>query len=182
MATETEAKIKVVDHQALRERLTRLGAKCQPEQLEIDIYFDTAEAKLLKSDRALRLRCVDKEYVLAYKGPPEQSKYKQRQEIQTSIADAAAMQSLLGELGFTQSLLFEKRRQRWRLDDCWVELDQLPLLGTFVEVEGPDEAAIEQVLAKLELDQADLIATPYPILLRDHLERTGSSSREIRFS
>ena len=181
MATETEAKIQVVDHQALRERLTQLGAKCHPEQLEVDIYFDTAEAELLKSDRALRLRCVDKEYVLAYKGPPEQSKYKRCQEIQTSVADANAVQGLLGELGFTQSLILGKRRQSWLLDDCRVELDQLPLLGTFVEVEGPCETAIGQVLCKLQLDKADLIATPFPILLRDHRKRTGNSSREIRF-
>jgi hypothetical protein len=55
------------------------------------------------------------------------------------------------------------------------------LLGAFVEVEGPCEAAIGQVLCKLGLDKADLIATPYPILLQDHLEHTGNSSREIRF-
>lgn len=181
MATEIEAKIQVASHQTLQELLTQLGAKCQTQQLEVDIYFDTAEAELLKSDRALRLRCVDKENLLAYKGPPQQSKYKQRQEIQTSVADANAAQSLLGELGFTQSLVFEKKRQSWLLDDCRVELDQLPLLGTFVEVEGPCETAIEQVLRKLKLEQADLIATPYPILLRDHLERTGNTSREIRF-
>ena len=79
------------------------------------------------------------------------------------------------------NLVFEKQRQSWLLDDCRVELDRLPLLGTFVEVEGPCETAIEQVLCKLELDKADLITTPYPILLRDHLERTGNNSREIRF-
>jgi len=50
-----------------------------------------------------------------------------------------------------------------------------------VEVEGPCEAAIGQVLYKLGLDKPEPIATPYPILLRDHLKRTGSSSREIRF-
>jgi len=60
-------------------------------------------------------------------------------------------------------------------------LDSLPLLGAFVEVEGPCEVAIGQVLCKLGLDKADLIATPYPILLQDQLERTGNSSREIRF-
>lgn len=181
MATETEAKIRVADHQALREQLTQLGAKCQTEQLEVDIYFDTAEGELLKGDRALRLRRVGDEQVLTYKGPPEQSKYKQRQEIQTSVADGDAIQSLLGELGFRKSLVFEKKRQRWLLDDCRVELDTLPLLGAFVEVEGPCEAAIGQVLSKLGLDKADLIAMPYPILLRDHLKRTGNSSREIRF-
>ncbi len=181
MALEIEAKFQVNDHQVLRDRLKELRAKCQGEQLETNIYFDTAKGELLKGDRALRLRCVGQEWVLTYKGPPEQSKYKQRQEIQTSVADGDAVQSLLGELGFAQSLVFEKRRQSWLLDECRVELDSLPLLGDFVEVEGPSEAAIGQVLSKLELVKADLIAKPYPILLRDHLQDTGNSSREIRF-
>ena len=181
MAIELEAKLQVNNHQVLRDRLKELRAKCQGEQLEINIYFDTTEGELLKGDRALRLRCVGEAMVLTYKGPPEHSKYKQRQEIQTSVADAEAVQSLLGELGFAQSLVFEKRRQSWLLDECRVELDSLPLLGDFVEVEGPSEAAIGQVLAKLGLEEADLIATPYPILLRAQLERTGNVSREIRF-
>ena len=86
MAVEIEAKLQVNDHQVLRDRLKELRAKCQDEQLEINIYFDTAKGELLKGDRALRLRCVGEEKVLTYKGPPEQSKYKQRQEIQTSVA------------------------------------------------------------------------------------------------
>ena len=181
MAVETEAKIQVADHEALRERLAQLGAKCQAERLEVNIYFDTAEGELLRNDRALRLRSIGEKNVLTYKGPARKGKYKQRLEIQTAIADGQAVERLLGELGFAQSLVFEKRRQSWLLDECRVELDSLPLLGAFVEVEGPCEAAIGQVLCKLGLDKADLIATPYPILLQDHLERTGNSSREIRF-
>ncbi len=181
MAIETEAKIQVSGHGAVRERLKELGAKCKGERLEVDIYFDTAGGELLESDRALRLRSVGEVNVLAYKGPIQKSKYKQRLEIQTIIGDEQAVKGLLAELGFSQSLLFEKRRESWLLDECQVELDSLVLLGEFVEVEGPSKAAIGEVLAKLGLDKADLIATPYPILLRDQLERTGNASREIRF-
>ena len=181
MPVETEAKIQVADHESLRERLAQLGAKCEGERLEVNIYFDTTDGELLKNDRALRLRSIEEKNVLAYKGPAQKSKYKQRLEIQTAIADGQAVKRLLEELGFPQSLVFEKRRQSWLLDECRVELDSLPLLGAFVEVEGPCEAAIGQMLSKLGLDTADLIATPYPILLQHHLERTGNSSREIRF-
>ena len=182
MAVETEAKIKVTDHKVLRERLKELGAKCEGERLEVNIYFDTVEGELLRTDRALRLRSIGEKNVLAYKGPAQQSKYKQRQEIQIKVTDGDAVQSLLGELGFGQSLVFEKRRESWLGHDCRVELDSLPLLGLFVEVEGPCEAAIDQVLGRLGLEKADLIPTPYPILLQDYLEGTGNSSREIRFS
>ena len=180
MAVEIEAKIKVSDHDGLRERLEKLGAVCQGEQLETNIYFDMADSQLRKGDRALRLRCVGGEYTLAYKGPAQPSKFKQREEIQTGVADGPALVKLLGEVGFEQSLVFEKRRESWVLDECCVELDVLPLLGTFVEVEGPSEAAIGKVVEKLGLAGADLVNGAYPILLREYLEQTGNCSREIR--
>ena len=180
MATETEAKIPVADHEPLRARLIQLGASAQGQQVHVDIYFDTAESHLLKTDRALRLRCTDKKNVLTYKGPQGQSLYKQRQEIQTTVNDPQALTALLEELGFSQSLLFEKRRESWLLNPCRIELDTLPLLGTFVEVEGPSEQNITQILKQLQLDKEALIKTPYPTLLQKHLQKTDNPSRRIR--
>ena len=42
----------------------------------------------------------------------------------------------------------------WKLGGCTVELDELPHLGTFVEIEGPSEAAILKVRDQLQLDRA----------------------------
>ena len=182
MATETEAKIRVADHEPLQARLIQLGAQPQGQQLEVNMYFDTADERLRQGDTALRLRCTDKKNVLTYKGPQTQSRYKQRLEVQTTVAEAQAMQAILQQLGFRQSLLFEKRRDSWLLNNCRVELDELPLLGSFVEVEGPSEQDIDRVLGQLELDKEDLINKPYPTMLREHLERTGKPGGEIRFT
>ena len=182
MATETEAKIRVADHEPTRARLIQLGASPQGQQVHVDIYFDTAEDRLRKTDTALRLRCLGKTGVLTYKGPPEESRYKQRQEIQTAVDDTQAMKSLLEQLGFTQSLLLEKSRQSWLLDSCRVELDTLPLLGTFVEIEGPSPEDITGVIERLQLDSGNSITTPYPTLMREHLQRTSNPSRQIRLS
>ena len=182
MALETEAKIQVADHGVLRSLLVQLGAQPQGQQLEVNIYFDTADERLRQADTALRLRCTDKKNVLTYKGPQTKNRYKQRLEVQTTVAEAQAMQAILQQLGFRQSLLFEKRRDSWLLNNCRVELDELPLLGNFVEVEGPSEQDIDQVLGQLELDKEDLINKPYPTMLREHLERTGKAAAEIRFA
>ena len=182
MATETEAKIRVADHEPLRARLNTLGASCQGQQLHVDVYFDTADDRLRKTDTALRLRCVEQTNVLTYKGPREQSPYKQRQEIQTAVEDPQAIKSLLEQLGFTQSLLLEKRRQSWTLDRCRVELDTLPLLGSFVEIEGPSKEDITRVIEQLQLDKMNLTKTPYPTLVREHLQKNDDPSRQIRLA
>ena len=182
MATETEAKIRVADHEPTRARLIKLGASSQGQQVHADIYFDTAEDSLRKTDTALRLRCTGQTGVLTYKGPREESPYKQRQEIQSAVANPQAIKSLLEQLGFTQSLLLEKSRESWLLDRCRVELDILPLLGSFVEIEGPSQEDITGVIEQLQLDSSDSITTPYPTLVREHLKKTGNPSREIRLS
>ncbi|NIA07068.1 MAG: class IV adenylate cyclase [Actinobacteria bacterium] len=182
MATETEAKIRVADHEPLRARLIQLGASAQGQQVHVDIYFDTAEGRLRKTDTALRLRCAGQTSVLTYKGPREEGRYKQRQEIETAVADTQAIKSLLEQLGFTQSLLLEKSRESWLMDRCRVELDTLPLLGTFVEIEGPSPEDITGVIERLQLDSGNSITTPYPTLVREHLQKIGNPSRQIRLT
>lgn len=181
MATEIEAKFPLADHEYLRTRLIELGAADQGQQVQTDIYFDTAEHGLRKSDRALRLRCTGQTSVLTYKGPQQEGPYKQRQEIQTPVADPGAIKSILEKLGFIQSMLLEKSRASYALDNCRVELDIVPLLGNFVEIEGPSEKDITAVIERLRLDAGKSITTSYTTLL-EHLRNTNNPSREIRLS
>ena len=76
--------------------------------------------------------------VLAYKGPKQQDDYKKRTEIEIGVNDAERPSRCLAALGYRKALAFNKRRRLWRLHDCEVALDELPLLGVFVEIEGPD--------------------------------------------
>ena len=68
MALETEAKIRLDDHEAVRARLEQSGAQRLGEALETNSYFDTAGENLLKADAGLRLRCVGRKSILSYKG------------------------------------------------------------------------------------------------------------------
>ena len=54
--------------------------------------------------------------------------------------------SILAAMGFEKSLIVRKRRSSYRLGRCRVELDEVPLLGKFIEVEGPSTAAVERAM------------------------------------
>ena len=84
-------------------------------------------------------------------------------------------------LGFHETLRFEKRRETWRLDHCLVELDQLPVFGQFVEIEGPDEAAIRDVRTRLGLDGATVEKKTYLVMVRDHLAGRPELGGALRF-
>ena len=93
---------------------------------------------------------------------------KSREEIEVDVADAAGTMRLLGALGFEPVFVFEKRRESWRLNDCQVELDEVPHLGHYVEIEGPAEAAIASVQAALGLADSTPIKSGYIALLTQY--------------
>ena len=75
------------------------------------------------------------------------------------------MRRLLTSIGFVEVLRFAKRRESWRLAGCRVELDELPKLGCFVEIEGPSEEAIQAVREQLGLVDSESVTRGYPELL-----------------
>ena len=169
MSTEIEAKLKVDSLGEIERKLAELGAEFLAEQLQTDYHFDDTNATLTKTDRCLRLRkqMVGKgeSFFLTYKGAKEKSNLKKKQEIELEIKDADSVRKLLSALGYEQSLVVEKKRRLWQLGDCEVALDRLPLLGDFVEIEGPGEEIIANAQEKLGLSDLSHIAESYASLV-----------------
>ncbi len=169
MCTEIEAKLKVDSLSEIERKLSELGAEFLAGQLQTDYHFDDANTTLTKTDRCLRLRkqMVGKSesLFLTYKGAKEKSNFKRRQEIEFEIKDADSVRKLLSALGYEQSLVVEKKRRLWQLGDCEVALDRLPLLGDFVEIEGPDEEKIANAQENLGLSDLSHITESYASLV-----------------
>ena len=62
-------------------------------------------------------------------------------------------------------MIVDKKRRVWQLGDCEVALDELPLLGDFVEIEGPDEETIATVQKSLGLTDLPHITESYASLI-----------------
>ena len=65
----------------------------------------------------------------------------------------------------------EKRRRLWRLGGCEVALDELPTLGSFVEIEGPDDERITDVQARLKLAKLPHVAKSYAQMIMEGRSR-----------
>ena len=183
MSIEIEAKLKVDSLQDVERKLGEADAEFLEEQFQTDAYFDNADAALKSSDRALRLRrqrTGQKEKTfLTYKGPKEKSDFKKRREIEVEVGDADSAEELLLALGYEKALVFEKRRRIWNLDDCVVCLDELPLLGCFVEIEGPDGERIAGVQKDLGLSDLPHIVESYALLMDERLRLLGRKERKV---
>jgi predicted adenylyl cyclase CyaB len=184
---EIEAKLKVDSLQELESKLAELGARFLAEQLQIDSHFDDANATFARTDRCFRLRRQKDDkgerFFLTYKGAKEKSSFKKRQEIEIEIKDADLAEKFLSALGYEKALVVEKTRRVWQLDECEVALDHLPLLGDFVEIEGPDEK-IASVQKNLGLSILPHIPKGYAALVKAKLreltrEQKGRSSTKV---
>ena len=171
MCVEIEAKLKVDSLAEVERKLAELGADFKAEQLQTDILFDDANTTLTTTDQCLRLRrqlVADSErFFLTYKGAKEKSDFKKRQEIEIEIIDAESTQKLLSALGYEKALVVEKKRRLWQLGRCAIALDQLPLLGDFVEIEGPNNEEIADVQQWLGLAELPHIEKSYAQLTKE---------------
>ncbi len=192
MARELEAKFKVENFRALRKALRAAGGVYCGTALQLDTFFDTPNRDLHSSDRGLRLRRIrilraaggggQSGWLLTYKGPREPNRRaKVRQEIQTAIADGEAMARILCAAGLQPVLEIEKRRASYKLGRCLVELDELPMLGCFAEIEAPSERALETARRKLGLD-SEPITDSYAHLALARCKKAGRSYNEITFA
>ena len=186
MNVEIETKIKVESLHEIAARLKAIGAKSLYELSQVDTYFDDENSTLFASDCGLRLRKQtdggNQKVILTYKGPKQKSRFKSRTEIEIEVSDFEVAAQLLNALDFKKSLAFEKRRRVWQMSDCVVCLDELPLLGNFVEIESPGEELITEALRKLHLADIPHINESYAHLIRAKLVEIGSDKPEAFFS
>ena len=180
MGVEIEAKLKVDSLGQIEQRLGELDSEFVEEQLHMDHFFDGSGSTLTRTDRGLRLRRQSTDggerYLLTYKGAKEKGPYKRRQEIEVEVGALDSARELLLELGFEQILVFEKKRRLWHVGGCEVALDHVPLLGSFVEIEGPDDERIAEVQSDLGLGDVPHIRHSYASMMDKKLreQETGS--------
>ncbi|MFP4144956.1 MAG: class IV adenylate cyclase [Phycisphaeraceae bacterium] len=186
MNIEIEAKMHLAEPETIIQRLEELDAEPVARLLEVNTYFDTDQRSLKAGDRGLRIRVENPESgepraIITHKGPRAHGQLKSRSETEVGITDAQAGSRLLRELGYLPVLSFEKRRHRWRLGACLVELDTLPHLGHFIEIEGPSDTAVLDVREKLGLKETPLVRASYIALLTTYLRENHIQDSVIRF-
>ena len=155
----------------LRRRLRDVGAEGRGSaEFEENVIY--TGPGLDPARRVLRLRRKGARALFTFKErDPSDSPIKRQREEETEVSDAGALASILEALGFRPALVYEKRRETWRVAGAEVVIDELPF-GLFVEIEG-EEARILEAEKLLGLDGAEAEHATYPELTRRHGTRRG---------
>lgn len=143
---EVEVKYRLAANQAelLTHRLEELGARAEPSQRQIDLYFAHPARNFASTDEALRLRTAQGVSTATYKGPKQDTSTKTRLEVETPIQDPQGFVELMRALGFRDVRHVDKLRSTYVLSDpggsVEVSIDRVEGLGVFAEIETMAEA------------------------------------------
>lgn len=137
--------------------------------LQLDEYFDNLEGQLKKQDLVIRIRTIGTQKTIALKSPRVllESGMSHRIELEFEAAAGEKVQEQLVSQGLKSLEAYEKERWTFVANDCEIVLDKLPFIGTFIEIEGPSEAAIQDLVKKLKLSENSIISKNYGELMKD---------------
>lgn len=191
MSHEIEAKFKVDSLGPVRRALRSVGAEYLHTMLQSDTYYDTSGRKLLSRDCGLRIRrvrclrrgarMIDTRPLITAKGPAKFVRaVKVRRETELRLDDPDAVEGILREFGLRETLTIQKRRASYALGKCFVELDELPLIGCFVEIEVPEIEDIARVRDQLKLTGLE-VADHYVNLMLAAAGKAGHKRRTFTF-
>lgn len=182
MPVETEIKLRwsgsLPDVQTLLEGSGY--AVAQPRVLEIDQVYDR-EGELRSTRRLLRVRREGSLTKLTYKGPPQVSPHKSREELETTVGEADTIILILESIGFRPSFRYEKYRTTYAKSNepGIVTVDETPI-GIFLELEGTGDW-IDSTSSSLGFFVTDYITASYASLYEEHRRRHPEVPADMRF-
>ena len=155
---EAECKFRVKDAMEIRNRLKELGAVYLRREEHRDTYLRHPSRDFRATDEALRIREIDGEPFITYKGPKLAGPIKIRPEIELPLMPGTVSDwlKIWEHLGFVIALTVPKTREVYSWDYCergvTITLDHVESLGDFAEVERivMDAAEIEQAQSDIQ--------------------------------
>lgn len=158
---EIEIKFLEIDREKLEAKLIELGAKKIGDYNYRRIVFDYPDMRLDKDAAWLRLRDEGERVTLSFKqrlGVKQHDALLQddgmyEQEIEVSDFDAT--RDILLRTGLSEKMYQENKRTRYVLDGVECDIDEWPLIPTYLEVEGKTWEEVYTVSEKLGFKRED---------------------------
>ena len=181
MPLEREIKLRFDSADEARERILALGAApLLGRRLQEDCLFDTDDEQLRRQRSTLRVRSEGGKSLLTFKGPAIPGLVKIREEYETVVADGAALNTILEQLGLHCWFRYEKYREEFTNDDVVIAVDETPV-GVFVEIEGGEDA-IHETARALGRSPSDYITDSYRFLFLQHRDANGLAGPDMVFA
>jgi adenylate cyclase, class 2 len=173
---EIEIKARLHDPKLVWEELDRLGIKPSGTIFQRDLIFVAKPYRLRDIDATVSpvVRIREEQSGCTLTAKKNRTDQLDSIEHEVSVDDRDAAAAILDALGYHQVLEIVKRRQKFKLQDFSVCVDDVDRLGTFIEVEAlvAEEAQIDdirqamwQLLRPFSVNPKDQVTKGYDRLL-----------------
>jgi len=153
---EIEVKILEIKKDKVIEKLEELGAeKVSDGEMSVLIY-DFEDERLSRNSDLLRLRGYDGDSVLAFKRKISKSSAKIMEEYEVKVDNYNVMKDILKNLGLKPIRDYSKHRTSYHLGEVHFDIDTIPGIPTFMEIEAPDEETVKEFVVKLGFSLEDI--------------------------
>jgi adenylate cyclase, class 2 len=177
---ELEIKLRFDGAAEARAAIAATGATpLRNRRLQKDALFDTPNGQLRARRSLLRVRQEGGAARLTFKGPPQPSMMKLREELETEIGDGWLLEEMLERIGLVVWFRYEKYREEFSLAGTIVAIDETPI-GTFVEIEGAHDGIIAAADA-LGRAPIDYVLDSYRNLFMQHCQARGLPMTDMVF-
>jgi len=179
---EIEVKISVRSPAAARKAIREAGLRVSvPRVFEVNILWDNPDLRLRAQGKLVRLREAGGRSTLTFKGKSVDTRHKVREEVETRLENAGAVERVFREIGLHPVFRYEKYRTEFADDKAHgvVTLDETPI-GTFMEIEGTARW-IDRTAKKLGFSPADYITASYGGLYLQYCSAHGIQPSNMVF-
>ncbi|PIZ95718.1 MAG: class IV adenylate cyclase [Candidatus Magasanikbacteria bacterium CG_4_10_14_0_2_um_filter_33_14] len=150
---KVELKFLDINVEEMKNKIAILGAKKIYDEDIISLPFSGEGFSFGDSNKKLlRIRKVNGDIVITYKGENRESQMINKEEIEIKVDDFDKASLLLERLGFEKGNLFTKHREHYEMGDIHFEFDTVFDIPTYLEIETQREQDMFDICTKLDLD------------------------------
>ena len=154
METEYEVRILEIDAEDAIKRLEKIGASKEWDLLQRRYVYDF----IPKVDsKWIRLRTNGKKTTLTIKEMVS-SDIDGTRELEIEVDDFDKCYQILKELGYEDRGYQENRRVQYKYDGVEIDIDYWPLIPTYLEIEGPSEEKVYEIVELLGYNREECTA------------------------
>ena len=155
MHTEYEVRILEINQDEIMTKLEKLGAKKEWDLLQRRYVYDFIPKV---EGKWIRLRTNGEKTTLTIKNLVS-SEIDGTQELEIEVDDFLKCNQILNELGYEAKGYQENRRIQYTLNGVEIDIDSWPMIPTYLEIEGPSEEAVYEILGLLGYSKEDCVTT-----------------------
>lgn len=164
MHTEYEVRILEIDVPKIRKKLEKIGASLDWDLLQRRYVYDF----IPKVDgKWIRLRTNGEKTTLTIKNLVS-SEIDGTQELEIEVDSFERANLILNELGYEAKGYQENRRVQYMLDGVEIDIDYWPNIPTYLEIEGPSEAAVYKIVELLGYKKEDCTTKDVSSIYKDY--------------